>query len=358
MSNLRLHSRTAEGCTLLSNIFIDRYMPRANGEFVKVYLYLLRYLPVPEHAFGLSDIADAFDCTETDVLRALRYWEKAGLLKLSFGAGNQLEEISFCPPQEEAASSQAAAVSTASPAREPREDKAVLPTHPQEKAAPPAPLTPDKVKSLREREEIAQLLFIAEQYLGKTRSSTEVQRLLYFYDSLGFGADLIEYLIEYCVSHGHRSIRYIEKVALSWHSSGITTVAMAKEESSAYKKTYFQILKALGVSNRNPVPSEIQSMDRWLGEYGFDLELVLEACARTVKATGKPSFQYTDGILSSWKKKGVRTMTDVQALDLEHLQNQERQAARRAKPQAPNRFNNFTQRDYNYSELEKQLLKQ
>ena len=84
MSNLRLHSRTAEGCTLLSNIFIDRYMPRANGEFVKVYLYLLRYLPVPEHAFGLSDIADAFDCTETDVLRALRYWEKAGLLKLSF----------------------------------------------------------------------------------------------------------------------------------------------------------------------------------------------------------------------------------------------------------------------------------
>lgn len=354
MSNLRLHSQTTEGCTLLSNIFIDHYMPRANGEFVKVYLYLLRYLPVPERAIGLSDIADAFDCTETDVLRALRYWEKAGLLKLSFNAENQLEEISFCTPKKVAPASDAAR----SVSHDSMQETALSNQTPTQPTPPASPLTPDKIKSLREREEIAQLLFIAEQYLGKTLSSTEVQRLLYFYDSLGFGADLIEYLIEYCVSHGHRSIRYIEKVALSWHSNGITTVAMAKEESSAYKKTYFQILRALGVTNRNPVPSEIQTMDRWLGEYGFDLELVLEACARTVKATGKPSFQYTDGILNSWKKKGVRTMAHVQALDLEHLQNQERQASRRAKPQATNRFNNFTQRDYNYSELEKQLLKQ
>ena len=36
------NSRNAE-VTVLTNNFIDNYMPGANGEFVKVYIYLLRY---------------------------------------------------------------------------------------------------------------------------------------------------------------------------------------------------------------------------------------------------------------------------------------------------------------------------
>ena len=159
-----------------------------------------------------------------------------------------------------------------------------------------------------------QLLFIAQQYLGKTLTPTETSRLLYFYDTLHFDPELIEYLIEYCVSRGHKSIRYIEKVALSWHSEGIRTTAMAKEASSAYSRTYFTVLKALGVTNRNPVSGEVAAIDRWLGEYGFSMELVLEACQRTVNATGKPSFQYADGILNSWRKKQVKNLEDIRAL--------------------------------------------
>ena len=350
MSKLQLQSQKPEGFTLLSHIFIDTYMPRANGEFVKVYLYLLRFLSEPECAFGLSDIADAFDCPESDILRALRYWEKAGLLALSWDGQKKLQSITFISPSEAAGSSETAAA-LAKPAAASSPEREELPP-------PESTLTPDKVKELQEREDIMQLLFIAQQYLGKTLTPTETSRLLYFYDTLHFDPELIEYLIEYCVSRGHKSIRYIEKVALSWHSEGIRTTAMAKEASSAYSRTYFTVLKALGVTNRNPVSGEVATIDRWLGEYGFSMELVLEACQRTVKATGKPSFQYADGILNSWRKKQVKSLEDIRALDLEHLQNQERQAARRARPQTPNRFNNFTQRDYDYSELEKQLLKQ
>ena len=45
-------------------------------------------------------------------------------------------------------------------------------------------------------------------------------RSLIFYDHLGMSADLIEYLIESCVENGHKSIHYIQKVALSWADSG------------------------------------------------------------------------------------------------------------------------------------------
>ena len=63
--------------TIVDNVFIDRLMPDAPGEYLKVYLYLLRHQPEMP---GISAIADALDHTEADVRRALRYWEQAGAL--------------------------------------------------------------------------------------------------------------------------------------------------------------------------------------------------------------------------------------------------------------------------------------
>ena len=61
-------------------------------------------------------------------------------------------------------------------------------------------LTPDRVKELKQNEDIIQLLYIAEQYLGKTLTPTETRKILFFYDELHMSVDLIDYLIEYCVS--------------------------------------------------------------------------------------------------------------------------------------------------------------
>ena len=60
-------------------------------------------------------------------------------------------------------------------------------------------LTPDRVKELKQNEDIIQLLYIAEQYLGKTLTPTETRKILFFYDELHMSVDLIDYLIEYCV---------------------------------------------------------------------------------------------------------------------------------------------------------------
>lgn len=98
-------------------------------------------------------------------------------------------------------------------------------------------------------------------------------------------------------------MRYIETVALAWAKDGITTVEMARDASSRFSKDYYTILKAMGISGRNPVDNEITYIDTWRKTYGFDLELIQEACSRTVLSTGQPSFQYADKILSGWKRK-------------------------------------------------------
>ena len=222
-------------------------------------------------------------------------------------------------------------------------------------------LTPDHISELKQNEEVSQLLYIAEQYLAKTLTPTEMQKIFFFYDELHMSADLIEYLVEYCVSRGRKSMRYIETVALAWTRDGVTTVEMARDASSRFSKDYYTILKAMGISGRNPVENEISYIDTWRKTYGLDLELIHEACSRTVLSTGQPSFQYADKILSGWKKKNVHTLEDVRLLDAEHKKRQlEKAVSRKKQPaaqsQSNNRFNNFHQRDYDFTEYEKRLL--
>ena len=77
MAKITLYNEQPMSATYVPNIFIDEYMTRANGEYVKIYLYLLRSISQPERSFSLSQIADHFDCTERDVLRALQILGKA-----------------------------------------------------------------------------------------------------------------------------------------------------------------------------------------------------------------------------------------------------------------------------------------
>lgn len=328
MTHFQLHGPARTGHTPVSDVFLDEYMPAANGEYVKVYLYLLRCLKSNVQDLSVSLIADKFDHTESDVQRALKYWEKMHLLKLEYDESKALTGI--CLTEDEAG------------AVKEKSDSPAASSDSQ------APLPEDEAK---------QLLFICEQYLGKTLSSTEVSRIMYFHDTLGFSADLIEYLVEYCVSKRHKSLRYIESVALGWHKSGYTTVSQAKQQTSTYSKAYFSILKAFGISGRNPVDGEIAYMNKWMKEWNFSQELIAEACSRTMTAIHQPSFEYADKILGRWKERGVARLSDLEALDQQHQASKSQTEGAQAKKAAgSSRFHNFRERSYNFQELEKQLI--
>ncbi len=361
MAMITLQHSFDQGVTVLTNNFIDNYMPEANGEFVKVYIYLLRLLSDTSVPFSLEQMADHFFCTERDIVRALKYWEKEKLLTLSYRSNEDIADITLnIPPVKAASVSPSATAPVSSPSLSSAEPKG--PAQQQSFRTAASALTPDRIKELKQNDEIVQLLYIAEQYLGKTLTPGEMKKIMFFYDELKLSPDLIEYLIEYSVSRGHKSLRYIETVAMAWAQEGITTVAMAKESSSRYMKDYYTILKAMGISGRNPVDTEITLMDTWLKDYGFSMDIIQEACNRTVLSTGQPSFQYADKILSGWKNKNVRNLADIRLLDAAHEKQKLEKAATR-RNQAPksasqNRFNNFHQRTYDFNEYEKKLLNQ
>lgn len=366
------------GHTLVPDFFVDNYMPEADGEYVKIYLYLLRCLKADTQELSVSLIAEKFDHTENYICRALRYWEKMRLLELEYDGTENLAGVRVL--NGSAAGNQEKQKAAEPEASAP--ERTVLEKNiPEEKNSERAASSKRIPADLLSPQEAQQLLFICEQYLGKTLSSREVAQILDLHDSLGFSAELIEYLVEYCVSGGHKSIHYIEGTARGWHEDGIRTVSQARQQTTTYNRAYYKILKAFGISSRNPVEVETAFMNKWLKTWGFSLELILEACSRTMAAIHQPSFEYADKILSEWKKQNIASPAGLEQAD------RNRQAARQAaqaskNPQGPqgsqtpqdgrekesasaarrassqNRFHNFRERDYDFEKLQKQLINQ
>ena len=162
MAMITLHNASLPEVTILSNTFIDNYMPEANGEFVKVYIYLLRALSSAPVSFSLEQMADRLLCTERDILRALKYWAKQQLLTLDFTDNNKLCGISLLTPVAPSCPTDAVQDEISVTSEQPK-DQPVVRTE---------ALTPDRVNELKQNEDIIQLLYVAEQYLGKTLSPT------------------------------------------------------------------------------------------------------------------------------------------------------------------------------------------
>ena len=379
MSNFSVYREFDDGSTYISNLFIDEFLEDANAAQIKVYLYLLRTAGA---ATSVSDMADKFNYTEKDICRALKYWEKNHLLSLNYDIDGSVVGIQILPPsaflRNSTGISNSVPVMTSStpkelPFKNESSDKVdrfgkadhfgnpmdmtyqhdsvdavireAMETNPYAKPEYSA----DDLREFKEREETAQLIFIAEQYLCKTLSPSDIKSLLFISDVLGFSVDLIDYLLAYCADKDKKNFRYIETVAINWAEQGITTPAEAKSMSGRYDKSVYTVMRALGKDSA-PTQKEADYVRRWTNEFGFSTDIIMEACERCVMSTDKNRFAYADSILKNWREAGVVTKKDIAATD-----------AKRPKPakRTDNSYqNNYMKHNYDYDEMEKILLAQ
>lgn len=404
-------SPSDNGVTLIDNSFIDHYMAGANGEFVKIYLYLVR-CACPGRDVSVPGIADFFEQTEGDVRRALNYWKAQGLVDLVLDASGQISQIVLrscsCAPAGAAFQTKGAAVRVTaasvssettlpqSGTRSQAEDG--LPqtqqnsvtgpfgqapagvsacghdtdAQPSEESSgtPPVEEVPQQKQSRQlRRTELGKLYYVAEIYFQRNLSSAELSMIDYFVNDLNMSADLVEYLLEYCIGKGHTSVRYMETVAQNWIAKNITTVQQAKDESRSFGGDYTVILRELGLT-RKPAPAETALMDKWLSEYAFSLDLIKEACRRTVLQASSPSLSYTDSILTRWHNASVRSLRDVALLDADHeasksdqknaekpKNGQRRAGQSKSRLQAGGHFSSYGHEDLDWNAIGLQIMK-
>ena len=230
MGMIRLSSDDVKGSTILSNTFIDHYMPQADGIFVKVYLYLLRVQQSNRQLSDCSAIADHLGCSDNDVERSSRYWISKGLIRYEVDEKNRTVDITLCQPKDPEPVNETPRIVDYLRVVRPEEDpiyaasaadpypdafRAATPrltadTAPVKSGAPSG--TPEK-KTVRRlqpsAQELAQALsdkeFIelkkeAEAFFDRSLTQKDINVLWLIHQDLALPFDLCEYLLEYCAS--------------------------------------------------------------------------------------------------------------------------------------------------------------
>lgn len=374
MDNILLCSNHIPLVTSIHNTFIEKYMLHANGSYVKVYLYLSKCIQAGEEDLSISSLADQMENTEKDVIRALNYWEKQGLMRLTRGEDGeeilgidvlnpdetlsaQEESRSFAdlsagngdttgtsakrsPSNKDTHSSLEGAASDSHSATDASTDNDAKaseqkPEHSKTTAASKTQtaspsistvearpksshktiqVTTEQMNRLAENDDFCWTSNVVESYLGRPVKPKELQLITYLYDTLHFSSELILHLYEYCISLGKTSTSYIEKVAIAWDEKQVKTPDDAQNATIEYNTTYNAVSKAMALG-RPLAAIEKDFVDRWQNQWSMDLSVILEACNRTLLKLQHGDFKYAEAIVERWHRSGVHTLADIQKAD-------------------------------------------
>ena len=328
----------------LPYLFIDHYLTGCAPVYPLIYIYSLRRL-LGGDPVSMQEISEHFQLTDTDVMNAWRHWERTGLVQIE-GSGTDIS-ITFLPVCE--------------PEPVPKNNEPDLKLLQLTLPEPPESRPQYTVQELSvyrtQSKEIERLFATAEKALGKLLTYNDMNVIFGFYDWLRLPLEVIEYLLNYCAQHNHRSLRYMEKCAIDWAERDIDDLDKAITYVHSFDKNYRSILKRMGKLANFPTPAQRKQMDKWLHEMHMPLDVILEACDKTTLTAEKPSLSYVDKILTKWHKAGITTLTGVKQADDDFLQQREQKeakAATKTKTQKPvnNRFINFDQRENDYTQIE------
>ena len=309
--------------TPVSNVFIEKYMPNARGEFVKVYLLMLKHSIAGEPGISAPILASSLNLLESDIMNALNYWSDLGVIKLTSVDPMNNFSIEFLDLSEDN-------------------------------------FTPNKEVNLLdalENKGINDMLKDIEKILGRTLSPKEMEMYLGWQKEFSFPSELILLLVEYCASKGKSDYRYIEKVALTWHDMNITTMAQAQNYIKQTEDKWVKIRKILsylGIKNNDLMKPQEEMIDKWLTTYNFDLDVIKKACNICADRLNRADFKYIDGILTNWFNNNIKTLDDIAVKDKQFKKNYKKNTYN--KNNSSNGFNNFEARSYDYEALERKLL--
>ena len=247
------------GATAIENRFFLDYLPAAKGDYVKVYLFGLFACQNKPEDYGLSDMAQELNLSVPDVEAALRYWERRALVTRI--SDNPPQYRFYSPAQRQQSYSAAMQVDT-------------------------------------EYVSFAEAVYAA---FGEGRKVTpgEIALAWEWVQDVGLPPETVLMLLHHCMAqHMQFSFKKAEKIAVRMKEAGVSTPEDADaflQHDQAVHDGARKVLSRMG-KRRLPSDDDLTLYEKWTGEWGFEPQAVLDACAQTTG--GDPSFKYLDGILA------------------------------------------------------------
>lgn len=307
------------GSTSVENIFIDSFMPWADGNFVKIYLLGLRRAREDEEVNN-KILADLLGVIENDIVRAWDYWEEMGIIKreddsIVFLNLKKLfvENVYFAKTEE-------------------KKDLVETMTNPI----------------------IADMLSKVEFLMRRTISPMDKQDLASWIEIYNMPPQIILEAFKYaCERQNVYKIKYVEKIIRTWSEKNIRSMEAVEEAFRAHDEKYYrynEVMRTIGLGSKPFTDADFELVNKWFDLFLFDMDLVKEALKRVVNID-KPNLNYFDSILSSWHKKGITRPEEIELFDKKEAQ--EKENFRKTK------FHNFEghTKDLSRNEMEEMVKK-
>lgn len=277
---------------------VDKHIKLAGSAQLKVLLFILRHAG---EKISTVEIANALSMSEIDVKDSMQYWLETNIISRD-SLTNFDENFTV---RKEASDSNSICVIDKSefnrnlnrlPGRSEKPDSAFV------------------AKRINESDEISFLMQEAQVILSRPISNGDSATLLMIHDTDGLPVDVILMLMQYAVSIGKKSMKYIEKMAISWANEEIDTVEKAENKIRTlenYRKAWVSVEKIIGIEQRSPSLKEDETANRWINIWKISEDLIKEAYDRCVNSKGKYILSYMDGIIKRWYKSGIKTLSQV-----------------------------------------------
>ncbi|MDI9495024.1 MAG: DnaD domain protein [Bacillota bacterium] len=306
------------GDTPIDNIFINDYMPDADGTYVKVYLMGYKWAK-ERQSFNNETLAKNLKIPLTDVLNAWNYWESEGIVIKHETEDEYNYIVEFVNLKQYYM------------------DKVYKHIH---KAKTNQYADNDKLISAAKNPEIKTMMEEIEDMLGRPLKISEKQKIITWLNKYKTSPYIMAQAFSYSVNNKKvKRFSYIESVVSAWYDAGVVdmdTMVEYLEKRNDRFSTYSRISKALGF-NRTLTEAEMRLIDKWIDEWEFSMEMILRCLDNSTKINN-PNLNYFDKILDDWYKNGYKTIED--------LKNDKKPGkTRKESSKTKNKFHNFIQSD-------------
>lgn len=268
----------ASSKTEIDNIFINDYLPFAQPQFVVVYIYGLYICGSSSFDNSIENFAKTLNMSEEDVIGAFEYWEEQGLVQVL--RTNPIQ-ITYIPL------------------------KNVLTANKLYK--------PEKYELFNQQ---ANDIFMGKRSISKH----EYQEYYDFLERYRMEQEALLMIMKYCVETKKSAVgyNYILTVAKNWASEGITTALQVEERLQAFENKspeLSEIFNLMGIK-RAPYVEERALLNKWLNDYGFNLDVILHV-AKSFKKKSHFSFEKLDNALTKYYEMRLLSIMEIDSFEKE-----------------------------------------
>lgn len=266
--------------TSLSDIFFTEYLTSTNGDFIKVYLYML-FLSKYNKDIKISDLSKALNIPVKLIGEACAYWENAGVItKKSNGyIVNNLQDIEL-----------------------------------HKLYSPKITLSPKDIEQNSKNQYRAKAIeSINNNYFQGIMSPSWYGDIEMWFKKYGFDEQVMITLFDYCFNKSALHRNYIQAVADAWSKSNIKTYSdleiyeQSQEKLVSIKKAISKKLKLA----RQLTQYEEAYIEKWVVDFKYDMDVIDLALKKTTSKTN-PSFDYLDKLISDWHDRNLKSPSEVE----------------------------------------------